>query len=169
MRLPQMLETYRRYVTHLFAGSTRINHSGFRAIITSRLLISLSAVTLLAAVFHTLYGAPTKTTASGQTRNTQTTASFSTPKDRVPAISNNQTDQAKTNDSQAASQSNHTSVEVNGQHVTLPPTGEMHKTITDENGSTSIDYSSTANGSNSSTNLSVQSSSSSSSSDDDGM
>ena len=170
MRLPQLSETYHRYVTHLFAGSAHFYHNSFRTVITSRLLISMSLVALLATVFYIVHSAPVVINPKS-VHASQNTAKLSAPNTSHTPVATqanaNEPADATQHDSNKATQTHNTSVQVNGQDVPLPQNGTVHKVITRADGTTNIDYSSTSSsdGSSSSTNLNVRSSSSSSSDD----
>jgi hypothetical protein len=90
---------------------------------------------------------------------------------QLPALLNKKTDvkelgPADTKDSsQAVNNSNSTNITVNGQHIGVPPNGEVHENIPIEDGEVTIDVSNESNSSgtansNSSTNININSNSS---------
>lgn len=152
--------------------ATRLSLSAFLPTQTSyRVSLLIIAVALPAVALY--LGRTNNDAAPAKASQSVSAASAVTPEASAESsVSGNQARASAATTPQAAASSdgaqgsatnnNQTNIEVNGRHIPVPASGQLHTTITDQNSTTDVDVSSSGDSSNSNTNLSIQSSSSSS-------
>lgn len=124
---------------------------------TARPLYVVGATLLVTGVVAAVQGADTPSTSKPVTN-----ASAQDVKDEGAQKLTKDTEAAGAESSQTVESSTttqSTNLEVNGQTIDVPANGEIHRTIDDENGHTSIDVTNETNGSSTSSNVEINSSS----------
>ncbi len=127
---------------------------------TSRPLYVVGATLLVTGVVAAAQGVDTPSTPKPVTNaSVQDLKDEQAQKPKLDKDSEAAGDQSSQTVESSTTTTQSTSLEVNGQNIDVPANGEIHRTIDDENGHTSIDVTNETHGSSTSSNIEVFSSS----------